>query len=467
VSVADFDVAVLGAGPGGYVCAIRAAQLGLRVALVEKEVALGGTCLRVGCIPSKALLESSALFARAREGLAEHGLVFKEVTLDLTAMMRRKETVVGQLTDGVAGLMKKNKVTVFRGAGRLGGRDRIVVEGTGEAKEIKSRTIILATGSEPAALPGLAFDANRIVSSTEALSFETVPEHLVVVGAGAVGLEMGAVWRRLGAKVTVIELLPQIVPFADKMIASTLQRALKAQGISFMLGAKVTSAKVSEAGVAVSIEDAKGKTQSLQCDRVLVAVGRRPYSEGLGLAEVGVAVDEKGRVGVNEHLQTNLENIYAIGDLVAGPMLAHKAEEEGMAAAEHIAGLPGHVNYDVIPSVVYTEPELAQVGLTEEQVKEEGLAYNAGRFYFRANGRALAAGESDGLVKIIAAQETDRLLGVHVLGHGASELIAEAVVAMEFGASSEDLARIVHAHPTRSEAVRESALAVDNRAIHA
>ncbi len=465
--MADFDVAVLGAGPGGYVSAIRAAQLGLRVALIEKEAALGGTCLRVGCIPSKALLESSALFARAREGFAEHGLVFKEVTLDLTAMMRRKETVVGQLTAGVAGLIQKNKVTVFRGTGKLVGRDRIVIEGTGGAKEIEPRTIILATGSEPAALPGLAFDGNRIVSSTEALSFETVPEHLVVVGAGAVGLEMGAVWRRLGAKVTVIELLPQIVPFADKMIASTLLRALKAQGVSFMLGAKVTSAEVSEAGVAVRIEDAKGKTETLQCDRVLVAVGRRPYSEGLGLAEVGVAVDEKGRVGVNEHLQTNLENIYAIGDLVAGPMLAHKAEEEGMAAAEHIAGLPGHVNYDVIPSVVYTEPELAQVGLTEEQVKEEGLAYNAGRFYFRANGRALAAGESEGLVKIIAAQDTDRLLGVHVLGHGASELIAEAVVAMEFGASSEDLARIVHAHPTRSEAVRESALAVDNRAIHA
>ncbi len=465
--MADYDVAVLGAGPGGYVAAIRAAQLGLRVALVEKEAALGGTCLRVGCIPSKALLESSALFAKAREGLAEHGLVFKGLTLDLPVMMRRKETVVGQLTDGVAGLMKKNKVTVLRGSAKLAGPGQIVIAGDGEAKEIASQSIILATGSEPAALPGLAFDGSRIVSSTEALSFETVPEHLVVVGAGAVGLEMSAVWRRLGAKVTVIELLPQIVPFADKMIASTLQRALKAQGISFMLGAKVTSAEVSGDRVAVGLEDAKGKTETLQCDRVLVAVGRQPYTEGLGLAEAGVAVDEKGRVGVNEHLQTNLENVYAIGDLVAGPMLAHKAEEEGIAAAEHIAGLPGHVNYDVIPSIVYTEPELAQVGLTEEQVKEQNIAYNAGRFYFRANGRALAAGESEGLVKIIAAKDTDRLLGVHVLGHGASELIAEAVVAMEFGASSEDLARIVHAHPTRSEAVRESALAVDNRAIHA
>ncbi len=465
--MADFDVAVLGAGPGGYVAAIRAAQLGLRVALVEKEAALGGTCLRVGCIPSKALLESSALFAKAQDGLAEHGLVFKEVTLDLPAMMRRKEAVVSQLTDGVAGLMKKNKVTVFQGAARLVSGNRVVIESDGDTKEIASRTIILATGSEPTPLPGLAFDGSRIVSSTEALSFESVPEHLVVVGAGAVGLEMGAVWQRLGAQVTVIELLPRIVPFADKMVATTLQRALKAQGLSFMLGAKVTSAEVSGEKVAVRVEDAKEKSETLRCDRVLVAVGRRPYAEGLGLSEAGVAVDETGRVGVNEHLQTNVDHIYAIGDLVAGPMLAHKAEEEGMAAAEHIAGLPGHVNYDVIPSIVYTEPELAQVGLTEEQVKEKGLAYNTGRFYFRANGRALAAGESEGLVKIIAAKETDRLLGVHVLGHGASELIAEAVVAMEFGASSEDLARIVHAHPTRSEAVRESALAVDNRAIHA
>jgi dihydrolipoamide dehydrogenase len=465
--VEQFDVTVLGAGPGGYVAAIRAAQLGQNVALVEKETVLGGTCLRVGCIPSKALLESSHLYAKARNGLGGHGLVLGEVSLDLGAMMRRKEEVVTQLTGGVAGLMKKNKVTVFQGLGRLDGPDRIVVKGEGGAITIQSAHIILATGSEPIALPGLPFDGERIVSSTEALSFEQVPEHLVVVGAGAVGLEMGAVWRRLGAKVTVVELLPRIVPFADKMIASTFQRALKAQGLDFMLNAKVSAAEVSGGKIAVTVEDGKGQTEVLHCDRVLVAVGRRPFVEGLGLEAVGVALDDHGRIAVNDHLQTSVSNIYAIGDVVPGPMLAHKAEEEGIAAAERIAGRPGHVNYDVIPSVVYTDPELAQAGITEEEAKEKGLSYNAGRFYFRANGRALASGESEGLVKMIASKETDRLLGVHILGHNASELIAEAVVAMEFGASSEDLARIVHAHPTLSEAVRESALAVDNRAIHA
>ncbi|MDX1762707.1 MAG: dihydrolipoyl dehydrogenase [bacterium] len=465
--MATFDVAVLGAGPGGYVAAIRAAQLGLKVALVEKEAALGGTCLRVGCIPSKALLESSGLYAKARNGLGDHGLVFEQVSLDLAALMRRKDTVVEQLTGGVAGLMKKNKVTVVHGVGRFDGPKRIVVEGEGDAATVEADHIIVATGSEPVDLPGLPFDGTRIVSSTEALAFEAVPEKLVVVGAGAVGLELGAVWSRLGAQVTVVELLGRIVPFADKMVASVLQRALKAQGLDFRLNTKVTGAEVTDTGVRATLENEKGEQEVIDCNRILVAVGRRPCLEGVGLDAVGVTLDEKGRIGVNEKLETSAAGVYAIGDLVAGPMLAHKAEDEGIAVAERIAGLPGHVNYDVIPSVVYTEPELAQVGITEEEAKEQGIACKVGRFYFRANGRALASGETEGLVKMIAAEKSDRLLGVHIVGNHASELIAEAVVAMEFGASSEDLARIVHAHPTLSEVVRESALAVDNRAIHA
>ena len=463
-----FDLTVIGAGPGGYVAAIRAAQLGLKTALIEKSERLGGTCLNVGCIPSKALLESSHHFALAKgQGLASHGVRLSGVELDLSTTMERKRQVVEQLTDGIQTLMKKNKVAVFEGSGQLLDAEQVRVSGAGGDVTLRSRNILLATGSVPVELPGLAFDGQLIVSSTEALCFESVPEHLVVVGAGAVGLELGLVWQRLGAKVTVIELLPQIVPFADKLMARMLSRSLKATGMDLRTGAKVVSASRTADRLQVSVEGPKDKKDLLDCDKLLVAVGRRPYHEGLGLAEAGVALDEKGRVAVDGQLQTSLPNVWAIGDLVRGPMLAHKAEDEGIAVAERIAGMPGHVNYDAIPSVVYTSPELAMVGLTEEQCKEQGLAYQTGKFFFRANGRALATGETDGLVKILADDKTDRILGVHILGPSASELIAEAVLAMEYQASAEDLARTIHAHPTLSEAVREAALAVDGRAIHA
>jgi dihydrolipoamide dehydrogenase len=463
----SFDLCVIGAGPGGYVCAIRAAQLGLRTALLEKDPALGGTCLNVGCIPSKALLESSEIFFAARTKLAAHGIGVGTVALDLGAMQARKARIVKELTDGIAGLMKKNKVTVLRGRGALSGPTHVELTAADGAPEtIEARAICLATGSAPIALPFLPFDGARVVDSTGALAFESVPEHLCVIGAGAVGLELGSVWARLGARVTVIEMMPQIVPFADGQMAKTLQRSLKEQGLEIKLKTRVAAATVDREGVTLQLLDAKDAKSELRCDRVLCAVGRRPFTEGLGLERVGVET-EGARVKVDAGLRTSVPSIYAIGDLVAGPMLAHKAEEEGAAVAELVAGKPGHVSYDAIPNIVYTHPELACVGLSEEQVKEQGIEYKLGRFLFRANGRAKALGEEEGMVKILADAKTDRLLGVHIVGPRASEMIAEAVVAVELHASAEDLARIVHAHPTLSEIVKEAALAVDGRAIHA
>jgi dihydrolipoamide dehydrogenase len=462
-----FDLIVIGAGPGGYVAAIRAAQLGLRVALVEKESLLGGTCLRVGCIPSKALLESSELYETARRRFADHGLRVTELGFDLATMMERKDRVVKELTSGIALLMRKNKVQVIKGEARLVGAGRVEVSLAGSKQSLEADAVLLATGSVPVELPGLPFDGHRIVSSTEALSFDEVPRRMVVVGAGAVGLELGSVWRRLGAEVTVVELLPQIVPFADATAAQLLKRSLTEQGLAFRLKSKVIEAAPSQEGLAVTVEDHKGTREELSCDRLLVAVGRRPCTQGLALEELGVKLDGAGRVAVSSRWETSLSGVYAIGDLTAGPCLAHKAEEEGVAVAEVLAGQAGHVNYDAIPSVVYTDPELAQVGLTEKQAKERGLPIRTGKFYFKANGRAKSMGTVEGMVKLIAHAETDRLLGAHIVGPHASDLVAELVVAVEFEASAEDLARTVHAHPTLSEAVKEAALAVAGRAIHA
>jgi dihydrolipoamide dehydrogenase len=462
----NFDLVVIGAGPGGYVCAIRAAQLGMKVALVEERATLGGTCLNVGCIPSKALLESSEVFEETMNHAGDHGVVIGDIGLDLEAMMARKDRIVGELTGGVAMLMKKNKVQVFAGRGELSAADKVVVHGADGETELEAKHICLAMGSTVIDLPFLPIDGDRVVSSTEALGFDSVPKHLVVIGAGAVGLELGSVWRRLGARVTVIEMLPTITPFADKQMAKTLERALSDQGLEILLGTAVTAAKVMKTKVKLTVENAKTGTQTIDCDRVLVAVGRRPVTNDAGLDKIGVKLDDSGRVEVDDHLQTSVEGIYAIGDLVRGPMLAHKAEDEGMAVAEHLAGMPAHVNYDVIPNVVYTDPELAMVGRTEAELKDAGIPFNTGRFMFKANGRAKSLGNETGMVKILAHKETDEILGVHMVGPRVSELIAEAAMAMEMRASAEDLARTCHAHPTLAEAVKEAALAVDKRAIH-
>ncbi len=459
------DLIVVGAGPGGYVAAIRAAQLGLKVTLVDKEDRLGGTCLNVGCIPSKALLESSEIFHAAGHRFADHGVDISGLSLDLGKMMARKDEVVTQLTDGIAGLMKKNKVAVVTGRAELVATNRVRVSNGDDSVVIEAEAIILATGSVPVELPFLPFDGERVIDSTKALSLTEVPEHLIVIGAGAVGLELGSVWLRLGARVTVVEMLAQIAPFADKATANQLERALKSQGMAFALKTTVTAAEVDEQGVTLSITDGKGVASELSGDRVLVAVGRRPNAAGLGLDSVGIELD-RGQIPVDAELRTKVASIYAIGDVVRGPMLAHKAEEEGVAAAEIIAGKPGHVNLELIPSVVYTHPELATVGIGDAEAKKRGLKVKVGRFLFRANGRAKAMANEDGMVKIVADASTDRILGVHIVGPAASELIAEAVVAMEFQASAEDLARTIHAHPTLSEAVKEAALAVDRRSIH-
>lgn len=460
-----FDVLIIGAGPGGYVGAIRAAQLGLRVACVEKTPTLGGTCLNIGCIPSKALLDSSEWFAQARGKFARHGIVCDGLRLDLPAMMSRKDTVVKGLTQGVAGLFKKNGITCFQGHARL--RDPHTVEviaDDGASQQVQADAIVIATGSEPIALPTLPFDGQRVISSTEALSLSEVPRHLVVIGGGAIGLELGSVWLRLGAKVTVVELLPRLIPGTDTQIASSLQRALTKQGFSFLLGTQVTQGTVQNGTVVLTVESEKGQRSTLEADRVLVAVGRKPYTDGLGAAELGIVCDERGRIVVDKHYQTNVPGVYAIGDVIPGPMLAHKAEEEGVAVAERLAGHAGHVNYDVIPSVVYTWPEVATVGLSEEAVKAAGIEYRAGTFSFLANGRARCLDEAEGLVKVIAEARSDRVLGIHIIGPRASDLIAEAVIAMEFGAAAEDIARTMHAHPTLPEALREAALNVDRRA---
>ncbi len=461
-----FDLVIIGAGPGGYVCAIRAAQLGLKVALVEKDSTLGGTCLNVGCIPSKALLESSELLVSARDHFSDHGISVGTPKINIETMQGRKAKIVEELVSGVAMLMKKNKVTVLTGRGELKAADVVAVHGDGGTTEIGASAVVLAMGSAPVELPFMPFDGQRIISSTEVLNLSKVPKSLLVVGAGAVGLELGSVWARLGADVTVAEFLPQITPFADKQIAGSLQRSLAAQGLDIRLSTKVTAAKVLKTGVKVTVQNSKGESEDLKVDTVLVAVGRRPVSTNTGLETVGVATDSAGNVTIDSRFRTSIPNVYAIGDLVRGPMLAHKAEDEGVAVAEILAGKPGHVNYDVIPSVVYTDPELAMVGRTEAQLKDTGIAFNTGRFMFRANGRAKALGQAEGMVKILADKGTDEILGVHMVGPRVSELIAEAVAVMEFRGSAEDLARTCHAHPTLSEVVKEAAMAVEKRAIH-
>lgn len=463
----SFDLAVIGAGPGGYVASIRAAQLGLRVALVEKEASLGGTCLNVGCIPSKALLESSGLYHRATHDFPSHGITTGPVSFDLAKMMARKDQVVDELTRGIGMLMKKNKIKVLRGRGKLTGSKGVAVsKDGGGGEEIEAANTLLAMGSVPIELPFLPFDGKHIVTSTEALSFDRVPGHLVVVGAGAVGLELGSVWNRLGAQVTVIELLPAIVPFADRQVSKALEKSLAKQGLAFRLESKVADAHIEGDTITVTVQNEKGESESVTCDKLLVAVGRKPVTQGAGLEEAGVRLEEGGRVAVDDHLETSIPGVYAIGDLVRGPMLAHKAEEEGVAVAERIVGKPGHVNYRAIPSVVYTWPEVAQVGLTEAEAKDQGLPVKSGRFYFKANARAKCMGEEDGLVKVISHAETDRLLGLHIMGPHASEMIAEAVTAFEFSGSAEDLARTVHAHPTLCEIIKEAAMAVERRQIH-
>ncbi|HYR02968.1 MAG TPA: dihydrolipoyl dehydrogenase [Syntrophobacteria bacterium] len=467
VEMQRFDLIIVGAGPGGYVAAVRAAQLGLKAACVERMPRLGGVCLNVGCIPSKALLDSSEYYHLAREHFAEHGIRIGTVSLDLAAMMARKEQVVQELTDNVRKLLDGNRVAVIRGVARLAGPDRVEVKGgSGGTEVIEGKAILLATGSEPVAPPGLAFDGERIVNSTEALSFQEVPQHLGIVGGGYIGLEVGSVWLRLGVKVTIIEMLPQIASLLDGQIARGLERILTRQGLSFRLRTKVRAAEVSGNGVHVTLES-EGREEALECDRLLVAVGRRPLTRGLGLEEVGVKIDPRtGQVLVDDQYRTSVPTIYAVGDLIAGPMLAHKASAEGIAAVECIAGLPGEVNYDAIPAVIYTWPEVATVGLTEEQVKERGIPYCIGTYPFSGAGRARCMGEKDGFVKVIVQSKTDRLLGVHILGPRASDMIAECVLALEFGASSEDLARTIHGHPTFAEALQEAALAARKCAIY-
>jgi dihydrolipoamide dehydrogenase len=468
MSEASYDLVVIGSGPGGYVCAIRAAQLGMKVACVEKRDTLGGTCLNVGCIPSKALLQASEKFEEASHGLAAFGVKTGKVELDLKAMMAHKDKTVKSNVDGVAFLFKKNKIDWIKGAGKIAAAGKVEVAlNAGGTQTLAAKAIVIATGSEVASLPSLPIDEKKIVSSTGALTLAEVPKTMVLVGGGVIGLEMGSVWQRLGAKVTVVEFLDRIMPGMDSEISKSMQRILAKQGMAFKLSTKVTGAKVGAKSVALTVEPAAGgASETLEADIVLVAVGRRPYTDGLGLKEAGVAIDEKGRVAIDAHFQTNVPGIYAIGDAIAGPMLAHKAEDEGMAVAEILAGQHGHVNYDAIPSVVYTWPEVASVGKTEEQLKAEGVAIRIGKFPFTANGRARAQNNTDGFVKILADAATDRVLGVHMIGPSVGELVGEMALAIEFGASSEDIARTCHAHPTLTEAVREAALAVDGRPIH-
>ncbi|HEY8516051.1 MAG TPA: dihydrolipoyl dehydrogenase [Candidatus Binatia bacterium] len=466
-SAQPYDLVVIGAGPGGYVAAIRAGQLGMRVACVDKDPALGGTCLNVGCIPSKALLHSSELYEAARKHFAEHGIEVGSVSVDLAKMMQRKTRVVTTMTRGIAGLFKKNGVEQVTGTARIAKPGQVVVKDKdGGERTLDTKAILIASGSVPIALPGLPFDGKRIIDSTRALELTEVPGELAVVGAGAIGLELGSVWRRLGSKVTVIELTPGAVPGMDREMAKLLERSLAKQGLAFKFDTRVESASVEGERVRLTLRSGDGKTAELGADVVLVAVGRRAYPDLLGLEQVGVALDERGRIVVDERYATNVPGIYAIGDVIAGPMLAHKASEEGVACVELLAGKAGHVNYDAIPNVVYTFPELASVGISEEAAKARGLDVRIGKFPFAANGRAKTMGEIEGQVKIIADAKTDRVLGVHVFGPHASDLIAEAAVAIEFGASSEDIARSVHAHPTLPEAMKEAALAVDGRALH-
>ncbi|WP_349365887.1 MAG: dihydrolipoyl dehydrogenase [Nitratireductor rhodophyticola] len=466
----SYDLVVIGTGPGGYVCAIKAAQLGLKTAVVEKLPTHGGTCVNVGCIPSKALLHATEMFAEAGHGLADLGVEVSKPKLNLKKMMEHRVKTVEQNTKGLDFLMKKNKIDVLRGFGSIAGKGKVSVKGDdGKEQTVETKNIVIATGSDVAGIPGVdvKFDEKVIVSSTGALELSKVPEHMIVVGGGVIGLELGSVWARLGARVTVVEYLDTILGGMDGEVAKQFQRMLGKQGFEFKLGAKVTDVSKAGKGAKVTFEPAKGgDAETVEADVVLVATGRKPYTEGLGLDAVGVELDERGRVKTDGHFKTNVDGIYAIGDVIAGPMLAHKAEDEGVAVAEILAGQAGHVNYDVIPGVVYTSPEVASVGKTEEELKKAGVEYNAGKFPFSANGRARSMLKTDGFVKVLADKKTDRVLGVHIVGFGAGEMIHEAAVLMEFGGSSEDLARTCHAHPTMSETVKEAALATFAKPIH-
>ncbi|MEM9470676.1 MAG: dihydrolipoyl dehydrogenase [Pseudomonadota bacterium] len=463
-----YDLVVIGTGPGGYVGAIRAAQLGMKVAVVEKRAAHGGTCLNVGCIPSKALLHASELFEEAGHAFKNMGIKVSAPKVDMKQMLKFKQDAIDGNTKGIEFLLKKNNIDAFHGTGKILGAGKVeVTPEKGDAQVLETKNICIATGSDVAQLPGIDIDEKQVVSSTGALDLSKVPGHMVVVGAGVIGLELGSVWRRLGAKVTVVEFLDHILPGTDSEVAKKFRVMLGRQGFEFKLSSKVTGAKTSKSGVKVTIEPSKGgDAETLDADIVLVAIGRVPFTDGLGLEDAGVAVDERGRVVVDDHFATNVEGIYAIGDVVRGAMLAHKAEEEGVALAELLAGQAGHVNYGIIPGVVYTYPEVASIGKTEDELKAEGVAYKSGSFPFMANGRAKANQTTDGFVKVLADAKSDQVLGVHILGPQAGELIHECAVLMEFGGSSEDLARTCHAHPTLSEAVKEAALAVDKRAIH-
>jgi dihydrolipoamide dehydrogenase len=464
----NFDLVVIGGGPGGYVCAIRAAQLGLKTACVESRETLGGTCLNVGCIPSKSLLNLSQNYYKAKKDFNQQGIEIDGIKLNVEKMMSNKNKSIQILTKGVEFLFKKNKVSYFKGKGVVFSKNDIVVYGSNNSRSnIKAKNIVIATGSEAVSLPGIEIDENNIVSSTGALSFDKVPKKLVVIGGGYIGLEMGSVWSRLGSEVTVIEYLDFITPGMDREVSNEFQKILTKQGINFQMGSKVNSVNSKENSVTISYTDIKNsKEETIEVDKVLVAVGRKPYTEGLNLSKAGVKLDSKGRIEVNNKLQTSVENIYAIGDVIKGPMLAHKAEEEGIAVAEILAGQAGHVNYDVIPGVIYTSPEVATVGKTEEQLKGENLSYKIGKFPFLANSRAKVNNETDGFVKILADGKTDKVLGVHIIGPHCGDMIAEMALAMEFGASAEDIARTCHAHPTHTEAIKEAALAVDKRSIH-
>ena len=464
-----YDLVVIGTGPGGYVCAIRAAQLGLRTAVVEKRATHGGTCLNVGCIPSKALLHASELFADARDHFGHLGIGIGTPTIDVAKMMAFKDEGVAGNVKGVEFLLKKNKIDTFHGTARIAAPGQIEVRAEdGSNQMIEAKAIVIATGSIVAPLRGVEMDGKVVVSSDEAIALSAVPKRMIVVGAGVIGLELGSVWRRLGAEVTVVEFLDRILPGMDTEIAKQFQRILGKQGFTFKLSSKVTKVELSGSGATVTVEPAQGEgaAETLEADVVLVATGRIPYTQGLGLDHLGVQLDQKGRIQTDAHFATNVTGVYAIGDVTAGPMLAHKAEDEGVAVAEMLAGKAGHVNYEVIPSIVYTNPEVAAVGKTEEDLKAAGVDYAVGKFPFTANGRAKANGTTDGFVKILADARTDRVLGVHIVGPHAGDLIAEAAIAMEFGASSEDIARTCHAHPTLAEAVKEAALAVEKRAIH-
>lgn len=462
-----FDLVVIGAGPGGYVAAIRGAQLGMKVACVEKEKALGGTCLRVGCIPSKALLEASHVYSLSREGAASFGVRVGGVELDLPVMLGHKDAVVKANTSGIDGLFMKNKIKRVLGTGRIAAPGKVaVVAADGSEQILEARNILIATGSVPSSIPGVVFDDAIVGTSDEAIDYQAVPRRMIVIGGGVIGLELGSVWSRLGADVTVIEYLPRLMAGMDDELAATAQKIFAAQGLKFRLGCRVQSAKAENGKGVVTFIDGDNNEQRMEAEKVLVAVGRRPFTDGLGLREAGVDIDDRGRVTVGDRFETNVAGIYAIGDVIRGPMLAHKAEEEGVAAVEFMVGKHGHVNYDAIPNVVYTNPEIASVGKTEEELKAAGVAYKKGSFPFRFNGRARAMNAPEGFAKVLADETTDRILGVHIIGAQAGHLIAEAAVAIDMEASSEDIARSSHAHPTLSEVVKEAAMAVEKRAIH-